>query len=101
MNWFVIVMKLKIKNNEFEILDMDQLDEFKNPKAKIHLHVNDWHWFIVAAEEIRGDYNCFGLVKGFVEELGFFTLHDVLESGAELDTNFTEIGIYDLKEKKE
>ena len=62
-------------------------------KFKIFLPNSNWTWYIIEID--KSDYNtCYGLVDGFEQELGYFTLSE-LESvkglfglKVELDRNF-------------
>ena len=62
-------------------------------RFKIFLPNSNWTWYIIEID--KSDYNtCYGLVDGFEQELGYFTLSE-LESvkglfglKVELDRNF-------------
>jgi hypothetical protein len=41
---------------------------------------SNWTWFVVEGEEQEGDFLFFGLVQGFEEELGYFTLKQIQEN---------------------
>lgn len=51
--------------------------------------VNYWQWFATEGEEQNDDWMFFGLVKGFENELGYFTLSQLKGFGAEVATHFT------------
>lgn len=90
--------KIKIYGNEFDILSLDEIDDYKNPKASIHITNGDWDWYVIAGEvdEQNDDIYCFGLVNGFVKELGFFYLREIFSIGGELVMDFIPIGVYDI-----
>ena len=62
-------------------------------KFKIFLPNSNWTWYIIEID--KSDYNtCYGLVDGFEQELGYFTIRE-LENlkgmfglKVELDTSF-------------
>lgn len=90
-------MILKIDGNEYNILDLDVVDDYSNPVAEVHLTNGSWDWFVVAGEELNsGDYYLFGLVNGFVKELGFFTLSEIVNTGAVVVDDFEAVGMYDI-----
>lgn len=90
--------QIEIIGKKFMVLDLDEVDDYSNPKAYIHLTNGDWDWFVIAGDydERLDDIYCFGLVNGFDKELGFFALKDVFNNGAVLVEDFVPVGVYDI-----
>ena len=59
----------------------------KNHKVIIYAS-NGWVWETYESEVVEGwhgpDIKCFGLVRGFEEELGYWMLSEILMSGANI-----------------
>lgn len=47
-----------------------------------------WRWYATEGEGENDDWMLFGLVKGFEDELGYFTLSQLEQFGAEYDRHF-------------
>lgn len=45
--------------------------------ARVKLFVNGWTWFV--SEYDPETHECFGLVKGFEEELGYFNMDELIQ----------------------
>ena len=77
---------------------LDLVDEYENPQVIAHFtNSQGWNWFVIAGKELpNDDLYLFGYVQGFDNELGFFTLKQILEVGAEYDTEFVPEGLYTL-----
>lgn len=77
---------------------LERVDEQENPQAIAHFtNQQGWEWYIIAGKELDNqDFYCFGYVRGFYSELGYFTLKQILEIGAKYDTEFIPKGIYTL-----
>ena len=71
-----------------------ETEEQKDPIAHIKLFIDGWTWYVIEID--KSDYNtCYGLVDGFEQELGYFSLSelesisDIYGLKAELDSSFT------------
>ena len=71
-------------------------------KFKIFLPNSNWTWYIIEID--KSDYNtCYGLVDGFEQELGYFslseleTISDSFGLKVELDRNFKPTKLSKIK----
>ena len=87
---------------EMNIPKLYETEEQKDPIAHIKLFIDGWTWYIIEID--KSDYNtCYGLVDGFEQELGYFSLSE-LESisdsyglKAELDSSFKATKLSKIK----
>ena len=87
---------------EMKIPKLYETEEQKDPIAHIKLFIDGWTWYIIEID--KSDYNtCYGLVDGFEQELGYFSLSE-LESisdsyglKAELDSSFKATRLSKIK----
>ncbi len=87
---------------EMNIPKLYETEEQKDPIAHIKLFIDGWTWYIIEID--KSDYNtCYGLVDGFEQELGYFSLSE-LESisdsyglKAELDISFKATRLSKIK----
>ena len=87
---------------EMNIPKLYETEEQKDPIAHIKLFIDGWTWYIIEID--KSDYNtCYGLVDGFEQELGYFSLSE-LESisdsyglKAELDSSFKATRLSKIK----
>lgn len=78
---------------------MEEADSQTNPLAIAHFNNGEWDWFVIGGRELpNGDFYLYGLVNGFVKELGLFTLKQIQDVGAILDEDFKAIGVFDIYE---
>ena len=77
---------------------VEEVDEEENPTVVCKFTAKDWEWYIIGGRylEEAEDFLLFGLVNGYVKELGFFMLHQLLRVDAKLDENFRPVGVYDI-----
>ena len=73
-------------------------DEAPDPIAHIKFFTTDsnWTWY---ATEFDDQDTFFGLVKGFEEELGYFSLQELTECSIERDLNFQPTPLSQLRGK--
>ena len=71
-------------------------DKDPNPIAyvKFFMKNSNWTWY---ATEFDGEDTFFGLVKGFEEELGYFSLQELTEFSIERDVNFQPTSLSQLR----
>ena len=87
---------------EMKIPKLYETEEQKDPIAHIKLFIDGWTWYVIEID--KSDYNtCYGLVDGFEQELGYFSLSE-LESisdsyglKAELDSSFKATRLSKIK----
>ena len=87
---------------EMNIPKLYETEEQKDPIAHIKLFIDGWTWYVIEID--KSDYNtCYGLVDGFEQELGYFSLSE-LESisdsyglKAELDSSFKATRLSKIK----
>ena len=87
---------------KMKIPKLYETEEQKDPIAHIKLFIDGWTWYIIEID--KSDYNtCYGLVDGFEQELGYFSLSE-LESisdsfglKAELDISFKATRLSKIK----
>ena len=87
---------------KMKIPKLYETEEQKDPIAHIKLFIDGWTWYIIEID--KSDYNtCYGLVDGFEQELGYFSLSE-LESisdsyglKAELDSSFKATRLSKIK----
>jgi len=85
--------------NGIELPTMEEADSQENPIVKLHFSNGSWDWYVIGAKALEdGDLYFLGLVNGFDRELGFFTLNQIRDVGAEYDEDFQEIGVFDIYE---
>ncbi len=83
--------------NGVELPTIESADKSENPTAVAKFSNGKWCWFIIGGKELSdGDFYLYGLVNGIEKELGMFTLKQILEAGAELDKDFTPVGVFDI-----
>ena len=100
-----------------EVPPSEKSDNEENPLVVAHFFSKvviegcprplDAHWFVIGGEQIElacgeneymRDWHLFGLANIVCKELGYFTLSQILNLGAELDENWTPKGVYDIYE---
>ncbi len=80
-----------------EIPSFEEADAQSNPTAYLHFSNGSWDWYVIGAKALEnGDLYFLGLVNGFEKELGFFTLHQIEDVGAEFDEDWEKIGVFDI-----
>ena len=87
---------------KMKIPKLYETEEQKDPIAHIKLFIDGWTWYVIEID--KSDYNtCYGLVDGFEQELGYFSLSE-LESisdsyglKAELDIRFKPTRLSKIK----
>ena len=87
---------------KMKIPKLYETEEQKDPIAHIKLFIDGWTWYVIEID--KSDYNtCYGLVDGFEQELGYFTLRE-LENlkglfglKVELDTSFQPTKLSKIK----
>lgn len=78
---------------------IQEADNQSNPLAIAHFDNGEWDWYIIGGQRLdNGDFYLYGLVNGFVKELGMFTLRQIQDVGAEFDEDFQAIGVFDIYE---
>ena len=77
---------------------LDLVDEQENPQAIAHFtNQQGWEWYIIAGKPLENnDFYLFVLVNGYEKELGFFTLNQILQTGAVYDIDFKPVGVFDI-----
>jgi hypothetical protein len=94
-----LIEKLKIPK-------LYETEEISNPTCQIKLFTPDsiWEWYII---EISIDKDiCYGYVKGFESELGYFSLNELNEIRGnlglkvEIDSSFTPISLTSVRKIK-
>ena len=87
-----------------KLISLDDLDNYDNPLIQLHfINKLGWEWHIVASDKSLhdDDYLCFGIGNITMEELGMFTLKEIIGMGAELDVNWEPVNLYSVFKKKE
>lgn len=85
------------KENGIDLPTIESADAMENPTAVAKFTNNNWCWYIIGGKSLAdGDFYLYCLVDGIDKELGFATLKQILNSGAELDNDFTPIGVFDI-----
>ena len=83
-----------------------ETEEISNPTCQIKLFTPDsiWEWYII---EISIDKDiCYGYIKGFESELGYFSLNELNEIRGnlglkvEIDSSFTPISLASVRKMK-
>jgi hypothetical protein len=103
-------MKLITKEIENKLPELYSQDG-KDPKdvkiiAKFFHCMSEWTWYIYEGhKEDNGDFTFFGLVRGFENELGYFTLAELQEIRVhglpiERDMYFGEHTLAEAQEKR-
>ena len=95
-------MELISKEIKNQIPKLYETEDLKNPIVYVKLFLDGWTWYIIEID--KSDYNtCYGLVDGFEQELGYFSLSE-LESisdsyglKAELDSSFKATKLSKIK----
>lgn len=64
-----------------------------------YFHANGWDWYVTEKDVDGGVQQAFGLVKGFETELGYISITELVNNGAELDLHFTPTTLGELKKK--
>lgn len=94
-----LIEKLKIPK-------LYETEEFSNPICQLKLFTPDsiWEWYII---EISIDKDiCYGYIKGFESELGYFSLNELNEIRGnlglkvEIDSSFTPISLASVRKIK-
>ena len=63
------------KEHGIELPSIEEADSQTNPLAIAHFSNGEWDWFVIGGKAIdNGDVYLYGLVNGYVKELGMFTL---------------------------
>lgn len=76
-----------------------EADNQDNPLAIAHFDNGEWDWYVIGGQKLdNGDFYLYGLVNGFDKELGMFTLRQIQDVGAEIDEDFSPIGVFDIYE---
>lgn len=58
--------------------------------AFLHYFFGSWDWYITEKDMLgNGTAQAFGLVKGFASELGYISIGEITDAGAELDLHWT------------
>ena len=92
---------------EMKIPKLYETEELNDPicRFKIFLPNSNWTWYIIEID--KSDYNtCYGFVKGFESELGYFSLKELesikgaLGLGVERDTSFTPTALEIIRKMK-
>ena len=86
------------KANNITLPSIEEADAMENPLAVAKFtNLGGWCWFVIGGRPLNdGDYYLYGLVNGITKELGMFTLKQIQVAGAELDEDFTPVGVYDI-----
>ena len=85
------------KENGIDLPTIAEADSSANPTVVAKFNNGNWCWFIIGGKRLPdGDFYLYCLVDGIEKELGFATLKQILDSGAELDAEFTPIGVFDI-----
>jgi len=108
-------MKILTKEIRSKLPSLGSTDNSKG-QAKVWLKLFDpcgsWTWYAWEGDDIEDDhgnavdYHCFGLVCGFVKELGYFSLVEIasvkgpLGLGIERDIYWTPITVAELLRKE-
>lgn len=69
------------------------------PMASLHYFHGDWDWYVIETDEPGEQKQCFGLVKGFEVELGYFSIADLIKSGVEVDLHFKPMPVDALQQQ--
>ncbi len=87
---------------KMKIPKLYETEEQKDPIAHIKLFIDGWTWYVIEID--KSDYNtCYGLVDGFEQELGYFSLSelesisDIYGLKAELDISFKPTRLSKIK----
>lgn len=72
-------MKLLTKEIRDRLPALYSQEDIDDPivQAKFFDPTGSWTWYVIEGEEQEGDWLFLGLVKGFEEELGYFTLSEL------------------------
>ena len=84
------------KSKGIELPTIQDADSKENPLAIAHFSNGEWDWYVLGGEKANNDLYLFGLVNGYVKELGFFTLNEIKKIGAIFDNDFEPIGVFDI-----
>jgi len=88
------------KKNNIKLPSINEADNQDNPPVVAHFQKETWHWYIIGGDKLsNNDYYLYALVDGDFVELGMVTLKQILSVGAELDTNWKQEGLYDIKKR--
>jgi hypothetical protein len=72
----------------------------KDPTAHLHYFTGSWDWWITEKDAIEEQEQVFGFVKSDLcpeGELGYISLPEITEAGAELDLYFTPAPVSKFK----
>lgn len=85
------------KQNGIDLPSIEQADASENPTAVARFSNGKFEWFIIGGKPLNdGDFYLYCLANVLEKELGFVTLKQMLDAGAELDKDFTPIGVFDI-----
>lgn len=90
-----------------QIPDLYETERSLNPLCHIKLFSPDsiFTWYIIEISK-EDKHTCYGLVKGFESELGYFSLKEIesirgnLGLGVEMDTSFTPTSLGIVRKNK-
>ena len=90
-----------------QIPDLYETERSLNPLCHIKLFTPDsiFTWYIIEISK-EDKHTCYGLVKGFESELGYFSLKEIesirgnLGLGVEMDTSFTPTSLGIVRKNK-
>lgn len=71
-----------------------------NAIAHLHYFVGGWDWYITEKDVDGGVQQAFGLVFGHESELGYISITELVNNGAELDLHFASCRLADIKAEK-
>lgn len=87
------------KMNGIELPSIEQADASENPTAVARFSNGKFEWFIIGGKPLNdNDFYLYCLANVLEKELGFVTLKQMLDAGAELDKEFAPIGVFDIFE---
>ena len=87
------------KEHGIDLPSIEQADASENPKAVAHFTNGNWNWYVIGGKPLdNGDYYLYVLVDGYDRELGMATLKQIESVGAVLDTEWQEVGVFDIFE---
>lgn len=85
------------KENGIDLPSIEQADASENPTAVARFSNGKFEWFIIGGKPLNdGDFYLYCLANVLEKELGFVTLKQMLDTGAELDGDFIPIGVFDI-----
>ena len=82
---------------KMNIIGLEEVDNYQNPKVIAHFVSPIGEWFIVAGDkQDNNDWLLFGIGDIIEKEMGFMTLSQITEMGGVLDTDWKPIGMYEV-----